>query len=139
QKGRPQAAFFGLSSLQCRLNFESPGLQQWLRNVLGVLIAPRPLPQTGGAEVLVWGQLELFHCLFERGHNGDHWANRLRLAPVRIAASSCHIKFDPAFSDIRNCHTMTSLGFGFSTACFGFSLWPKNSRGPYYPVAILLI
>jgi hypothetical protein len=43
------------SGLQSRFNFESPSLKQRFRDILGILVAAGPLPQTGRADVLVGG------------------------------------------------------------------------------------
>src|SRR5947209_7219524 len=80
-----------LSSLQRRLDFKTPGFQQRLWNIFGVLVTPRPLTQAGRANVLVRGEFEFLHCLFKRSDDWDDRTNRLRLAPVRITASFCHI------------------------------------------------
>src|SRR5271166_4292518 len=71
--------------LQSGLDLESPSFQKRLRNVLGVLVLPRPLTQTGGTDVLVGLELELLYDLFELGNGRNNRADRLRLAPVRIA------------------------------------------------------
>lgn len=80
-------------ALQRRLDFEAPGFQQGFRNILRVLVAPCPLTQAGRANVLIRRQLELLHRLFERCNYRDDRPDGLRLAPVRITASLCHIKF----------------------------------------------
>src|SRR5215472_19267369 len=92
KKAADMAAFFGISRLEGRFNFESPGFQKRFWDVLRILVTARPFAQPCRAEILIWSELELLHRLFERGDNRDHRPNRLRLAPVRIAASSCHIK-----------------------------------------------
>src|SRR6476469_9955518 len=76
--------------LQRGLDLESPSLQQGLRNVFRILVATRPFTQSRGALVLLGFELELLHCLFEGGHNGNHRADRLWLSPVRISATLCH-------------------------------------------------
>src|SRR6202041_3763543 len=76
--------------LQRRLNLKSPGLKQSLGNILGVLVPPRPLPKSGGPNVLVRAELELLHYLFEGGHCGHYGAYGLRLAPIRISTTLCH-------------------------------------------------
>src|SRR5579875_3776502 len=78
------------SSLKCGLDLKSPGLQQCLRDVLGVFIAARPLAQPGGADVLVGSKLVLLDDLLERGDGGDDGADGLGLAPVGISAAFCH-------------------------------------------------
>src|SRR3954464_5826343 len=84
------AAFHTCPALQRGLDLESPSLQQWLRNVFRILIAPRPLAETRGALVLLGLELELLHCLFKGGHNGNHRADRLGLPPIGISATLCH-------------------------------------------------
>src|ERR1700722_6381291 len=76
--------------LQRRFDFESPGFQESLRDVLRILVPASPLPKTGGPDVLVRAQLELLHNLFERGHSRYNGADGLRLAPVRISTTLCH-------------------------------------------------
>src|SRR5579859_664712 len=110
-----------LFALQRTFNLKAPSLKQRLRNVLAVFIAPRPLPQTGGTDVLIRRQLKLLDRLFKRCHHWDHRPDRLRLAPVRIAASPCHICYALPFKILRVLWVTTLLGFGFLTACFGFN------------------
>src|SRR5215510_5327440 len=98
KKAADKTAFFIRPRLQGGLNFESPGFQQGLRDILGVLVTPSPFAQTRRTEILVRGQLEFLHRLLERRYHGDHRPNRLRLAPVWISASSCH-SIRPAFSE----------------------------------------
>src|SRR5215471_16001816 len=79
-------------ALQRGLDLKPPGLQQRLRDVLRVLVAPRPFAQAGRAQVLIGGELILTHDLLELGDGGDNWADRLGLAPVGISASLSHEK-----------------------------------------------
>ncbi len=83
-----------LAVLQLRLkrgfDFEAPSFQKRLWDVLGVLIAASPLPQTGRTEVLVGGELVFAHDLLKFGDGGDNGTDRLGLAPVRISASLSH-------------------------------------------------
>src|SRR5689334_3532630 len=83
------------SSLQCALNFETPGFKQRFRNILAVFIAACPLAQASRPDVLIRCQLEFLDCLFKRRNNGDDWPDGLRLTPVWITASPCHIRFRP--------------------------------------------
>src|ERR1019366_6399405 len=78
------------NGLQRRFDLKSPGLEQRLRDILGILVAPRPLPKTGGPDILVRGQLELLHDLLEGGYSRHNRADGLRLAPVRISTTLCH-------------------------------------------------
>ena len=89
-KGRPQAAFEKSVPLQRRLDLESPRLEQRLRDVLRILVAPCPLPETVGSKVLVRGELVLSYDLLEFGNGRGDRSNRLGFAPVGISASSCH-------------------------------------------------
>jgi hypothetical protein len=91
-KGPPTAALvnFGFR-LQSGFDLEAPCFKQRLRNVLGVLIAPSPLPQTGRAQVLIRGKLVLPHDLLKLGNSGDNRPDGLRLTPVRISATLSHI------------------------------------------------
>src|SRR5205814_7312236 len=66
------------------------GFQQRLWNVLGVLVAPRPLAQTRRTNILVRREFEFLHGLLERCDDGDYWPDGLRFAPVGISASLCH-------------------------------------------------
>src|SRR5690348_1528122 len=96
KKGRYSDPFSEFQQLASRLqggfDFESPSFQQRLRNVLGVLVAARPLPQAGGAQILVGLELVLLHHLLELGDGGGNRPNRLGLPPVRISASLSHNK-----------------------------------------------
>src|SRR5271157_1895189 len=76
--------------LESRLDFESPSFQQGFWNVLGVLVLARPLAQASGADVLIGLEFEFLHHLLEFGDGGNDWPDRLRFAPIRIAASLCH-------------------------------------------------
>jgi hypothetical protein len=76
--------------LESRFNFETPRLEQWLRDVLGVLIAPCPFAQAGGAKVLIGSKLELSNYLLKFGNSRGDGPNRFRLAPIRIATSFRH-------------------------------------------------
>src|ERR1700679_613084 len=82
----------GRLGLQRGLDFESPGFQKRLGNVLGILIAACPLPQARGAQVLVGRELIFTYNLLKLGDGGDNGADRLRLAPVGISASLGHEK-----------------------------------------------
>jgi hypothetical protein len=42
---------------------------------------------------LIRGQLKFLDCLLKGGDNGDDWPDGLRLTPVWITASPCHIRF----------------------------------------------
>ena len=77
--------------LQSRLNLKAPGFKERLRNVLGILVPTGPLAQTGRPDVLIRGELELLDDLFEGGHGGDNRADGLRLAPIRISSTFCHL------------------------------------------------
>src|SRR4029077_10676973 len=76
--------------LQRRLNLETPGFQKGFRNVLGVLVAPRPLAQASGPQILIRGELVLTHNLFKFGDSGSNRADGLRLTPVWISAPLRH-------------------------------------------------
>src|ERR1022692_5170987 len=78
--------------LQGRFDFETPGLEQRLRNVLGILVPPGPFPQAGRAEILVGGKFVLVHYLLELRNGGSDRPDRLGLAPVRVSTSLCHEK-----------------------------------------------
>ena len=90
--GRPFS--FLVQLLQSRLDFESPSLKKWFRDVLRIAVLPRPLAQTSRADVLVGSQLELPHNLLEFGYGWNDGANRFRLAPVRISTSLRHDEVD---------------------------------------------
>ena len=76
--------------LQRRFNLKTPGFEQSLRDIFGIFVAPRPLPQTGGPDELVRGQLELLCDLLEGGDCGYNRANGLWFAPIRISTTLCH-------------------------------------------------
>src|SRR5437868_15486492 len=93
RKRKKAAIFGGLSlrpALQRGLDLESPRLEQWLGDVLGILVTACPLAQTQGTLILIGLELELLHRLLKGGHNRNHLANRLGLPPVRISATRCH-------------------------------------------------
>src|ERR1035438_5808879 len=76
--------------LQGRFDFETPSFKQGLRNVLGILVPPRPFPQPGRAEILVGGKFVLVHHLLEFGNGGSHGPDWFGLAPVRVSTSLSH-------------------------------------------------
>src|ERR1700723_2699574 len=76
--------------LQRGFDFEAPGFQERLGDVFGILVAAGPLAQTGGAQVLVRGELVFAHYLLELGDGGDDRADGLGFAPVRISATLRH-------------------------------------------------
>jgi len=84
------APFSGHPLLQSRLDLKAPGLEQGLGDVFGVLVAPGPLAEAGGADVLVGGELVLLDDELKAGDGGDDRADGLRLAPVWVAAALCH-------------------------------------------------
>jgi hypothetical protein len=84
---------FGRANLQRGLDFEAPSFQEWLRDVLGVLVAAGPFPQPGRPQILVWLELELAHNLFKFSNRGGHRADWFRLSPVRVSTSSSHNDF----------------------------------------------
>src|SRR5271154_1515447 len=81
----------GKQDLQGGLNLESPGLKQGLRDVLRILVSPSPLPQPRRADILIGSQLEFLNHLFERGYGGNDRSDRLRLAPIWISTTLCHL------------------------------------------------
>jgi hypothetical protein len=90
--GRDVACYVS-TSLKGRFDLKSPGFEQGFRDEFRVLIATRPFAQPGGTDVLVRCELVLLHCLFEGCNNWNYRANRLRLAPVRVATTLCHRLF----------------------------------------------
>ena len=78
-------------NLQGRFNLKAPGFKQGLRDVLRVLVPTGPLTQTGRPDVLIRGELELLDDLFEGSHSGHNGADGLRLAPIRISTTLCHL------------------------------------------------
>ena len=79
--------------LQRGFDLETPRLEQGLRDELGILVAPRPLAQADGADVLVGSELELLDYLLKLGDGGDDGPDGFGLAPVRISASLWHDEF----------------------------------------------
>src|SRR5271155_4355270 len=77
--------------LQRGFDFKTPSLEQRLRDILRILVAPGPFAQPCRTHVLIGSQLKLFNHLFERSDSRDHRAYRLRLAPVGITTSFCHL------------------------------------------------
>jgi hypothetical protein len=78
-------------NLQSRLNLKAPGFKESLRNVLGIFVPTSPLAQTGRPDVLIRCELELLDDLFKGGHGGYNGADGLRLAPIRISSTFCHL------------------------------------------------
>ena len=79
------------SALQRGLDLESPRFQQRFRNVFGIPIPAGPLAQPRGSNVLIRCKLVLFDHLLKRGHGRDHRSDGLRLAPVWISTTLCHL------------------------------------------------
>src|ERR1700688_1152139 len=77
--------------LQSGFDLKAPSLEKRFRDILRVLVATSPLAQPCGTHILIGGQFELFHNLLERSDSRDHRAYWLRLAPVRITTSFCHL------------------------------------------------
>src|SRR5579863_7328797 len=95
RKGRSSGAAlksFSQLRLQRRLDLEAPSFQQRLRNVLGVLVAARPLAQPRRPQILVGGELILAHNLLKFRDGRGYRPDRFGLAPVRISASLGHEK-----------------------------------------------
>jgi len=91
EKGPRVAALIGEGvQLQRGFDFEAPGFQKRLGDVLRVLVLPRPFAQPGGADVLIRLEFEFLHHLLKLGDGGHDRADRLGFAPIRIAASFCH-------------------------------------------------
>src|ERR1700730_2628688 len=89
---RPSTTSYTHRELQRGLDFKAPGFEQRLRDVLRILVAACPLPQTSRPQILVGGEFVLAHNLLKFGDSRGNWADRLRLAPVRISASLGHEK-----------------------------------------------
>jgi uncharacterized RDD family membrane protein YckC len=79
------------ASLEGRLDLKAPGLEESFRNVLRVLVTTRPLAETGGADVLVGGELVFLYDHLEGSDGGDDRADGFGLAPVGISAAFCHV------------------------------------------------
>src|ERR1700733_2043404 len=77
--------------LQSGFDLKAPSLEKGFRDILRILVAASPLAQPCGTHVLIGGQFKLFHNLFERSDSRDDRAYWLRLAPVRITTSFCHL------------------------------------------------
>src|ERR1700683_1517996 len=94
QKTPLWAAFFciGIASrLQRGFDLKTPSLEERFRDILRILVAPGPFAQPCGTNILIGGQLKFLDYLFERSDSRDYRAYRLRLAPVRITTSFCHL------------------------------------------------
>src|SRR5712692_3619715 len=98
--------------LQSGFDLEPPSLEQRLGDVFGIFVAPRPLPQPGGAQILIRRELILPHDLLEFGDSGDDRPDGLGLAPVGISASLSHENY-ASYSDL-DC----------------FNRWPKSLDSP---------
>ena len=77
-------------SLERGLNLEAPSFQKRLRDVLRVLVAACPLPQTSRPQILVGRKLVLPHNLLKFSDRRGDRSDRLRLTPVWISASLRH-------------------------------------------------
>src|SRR5580658_11342845 len=76
--------------LERGFDLESPSFKQRLRDVLRILVAPSPLAQTGGAQILVWREFVFADHLLELGNSRSDGPDRFGLTPVRISASLSH-------------------------------------------------
>src|SRR5277367_2100064 len=90
-RGGVLCSAFPLFVLQSGFDLKAPRLEKRFRDILRVLVAASPLAQPCGTHILIGGQLKLFHNLLERSDSRDHRANWLRLAPVWITTSFCHL------------------------------------------------
>lgn len=75
-------------------DLKAPCFQQRLRDVLRIPITTSPFPKTGGAQELVRGELEFLHNLLKSCDGGHDRADWLRLAPIWISTTLCHVVFD---------------------------------------------
>src|ERR1022692_345973 len=94
-KDRPRAVFENLiriynQGLERGLDLKPPSLKERLRDVLGILVAPGPLPQPGGAQILVGREFILPHHLLKLSDGWGDRPDRFGLPPVRISASLRH-------------------------------------------------
>ena len=93
KRNGPRAAApstIALKMLEGRLNLESPGLEQGLRDILRVLVLARPLAQPRRTNVLVRLKLKFLHYLLKFGDGGDNRTDGFGLSPIWIATSLCH-------------------------------------------------
>src|ERR1700733_12488100 len=81
------------SNLKGRLDFEAPRLEEGFGDVLRVTVPAGPLAQTGGADILIRSELKLLDHLLEGSHGRNNRADWLRLAPIRITTTLCHVEF----------------------------------------------
>src|SRR5271170_2399236 len=77
--------------LQRGLNLESPRLKKRLRNVLRILVSTGPLTEPCRTNVLIGCELEFLHNLLERCYRWNNRPDWLRLAPVGITTTLCHV------------------------------------------------
>src|ERR1700722_18112368 len=94
QKRRPRRRFVLLgtaSRLQRGFDLKTPSLEERFRDILRILVTPGPFAQPCGTNILIGGQLKFLDYLFERSDSRDYRAYRLRLAPVWITTSFCHL------------------------------------------------
>src|ERR1700679_2599701 len=59
QKGRRSGPLRNVTGLERGFDFEAPGFQKRLRDVLRILILPHPFTQPGGANVLIRRECDL--------------------------------------------------------------------------------
>src|SRR5579862_5290348 len=79
--------------LQGGFDFKTPGFEQGLGDVLGVLVPARPLAQPGRPQILIGGKFIFVHHLLELSDRGSHRSDGLGLAPVGVSASLGHEKY----------------------------------------------
>ena len=89
-RGDPFSVKLIFCGLQSRLDFKTPGFEQRLGNVLGVLVPARPFAKPGRAQILIWRKFVFVHDLLEFGYRRSDWADGLRLAPIGVSASFGH-------------------------------------------------
>src|ERR1700722_8656711 len=76
--------------LQRGFDLKAPRFEQRFRNILRILIPARPLPQAGGANVLIWRQFVFLDNLFKRSNRRHNRTDWLGFTPVWISAAFCH-------------------------------------------------
>src|SRR5579859_1118216 len=121
-KSDPQNACHAVC-LQRRFDLKAPRFQQRLWDVLGVLVAPRPLAQASRAQVLIGGELILAHDLLKFGDRrgiGPIGSGLPQFGfPRRLAMKNCL-----ASQEIKLPHPLTirfsasSTGFNYRCALF---------------------
>jgi len=90
------------------IRFQIPRPREALPGCTRILVAPGPLAQPGGTHILIGSQFKFFDNLLKRSDSGDYGAYRLRLAPIGITATFCHLIRYP-LGEIESRHCLAAI------------------------------